>query len=87
MWKYTQKTLYDLDNLTEVHLQGRSKLSFVALLAGVGLLVFAVILILKPEILAFLLAGVLIFLGLAFLSLSFVLKGPSSRSGFRMHLF
>ena len=88
MWTYTQKTLYNLDNLAEAPFKGRSKLSLVALLAGICLLVFAIVLILKPEILAFLLAGVLIFLGLAFLSLSFVLKGSSSsRSGFRMHLF
>lgn len=84
MWTYTQKTLY---NLGDSSLGGRSKVSIIALVAGLCLLGFAVILILKPEILAFLLAGVLIFLGLGFLSLSFILKGSSSRSAFRMHLF
>jgi len=84
MWTYTQKTLY---NLGDTSFRGRSKLSLLALVAGLCLLGFAVILILKPEILAFILAGVLIFLGLGFLSLSFVLKGSSSGSAFKMHLF
>jgi hypothetical protein len=83
MWTYTQKTLYKLG---DTPFQGQSKLSALALIAGLGLLAFAIILILKPEILAFILAGVFIFLGLGLLSLSFVLKGTASK-GFRMHLF
>ncbi len=84
MWTYTQKTLF---NVGDSSFRGRSRLSLLALIAGISLLGFAIILILKPEILAFLLAGVLIFLGLGFLSLSFVLKGSSARRAFKMHLF
>lgn len=83
MWTYTQNTLYKLG---DTPFQGQSKLSLLALVAGLALLGFAVVLIIKPEILAFILAGVFIFLGLGLLSLSFVLKGNTNK-GFRMHLF
>lgn len=84
MWTYTQKTLYKLGDSP---FRSQSRLSFLALIGGLSLLGFALILILKPEILAFLLAGVLIFLGLGLVSLSFMLKTPTSRGGIKMHLF
>ena len=45
---------------------------------GLGLVLFGMIVLLHPELLAYLFAGFLIFVGVGVISMSFALKGGSS---------